>query len=477
MQHQAIKPAPEGSGAEELARTDEHLAFLGDLCGDFALQCSDVAGYVNQVNQRITADNQRLERLQHSVRGLTMLQNEANGAAAEIRFVAERATTLITDSHRSVLSALGDIGALIDDVVRMGEQLEGFVASIERVGSISGELDGIARHTGMLAINASIEAARAGDAASGFAAVAAEVKRLAANARTATASVTQSVARLEDGARTVIHDVRAGAEHGRTARSRTGEITGALESIAALVTQFDQRTAAIEQCGADITRHVATLGDGLDGFATTASENATGLAQMRERLDGLETASNRMLDRVAHSGVQTRDTRFVAVALDQVASIRRTIENALRSGRLSQTALFDTEYRQLSDSDPMQYMTGFVPFADMVIRPMLDRFTGEDAAIVGCCLIDRNGHLPTHISARSQAPRPADRQWNLEHARNRQIFMDRQTREALDRDGDYFLFTYRQDFGDGRYRALRSVFVPLLFGGRKWGLYEVGYLI
>jgi methyl-accepting chemotaxis protein len=122
-------------------------------------------------------------------------------------------------------------------------------------------------------------------------------------------------------------------------------------------------------------------------------------------------------------------------------------------------------------------MTGFVPFADMVIRPMLDRFTGEDAAIVGCCLIDRNGHLPTHISARSQAPRPADRQWNLEHARNRQIFMDRQTREALDRDGDYFLFTYRQDFGDGRYRALRSVFVPLLFGGRKWGLYEVGYLI
>ena len=46
-----------------------------------------------------------------------------------------------------------------------------------------------------------------------------------------------------------------------------------------------------------------------------------------------------------------------------MASIRRTIENALRSGRLSQTALFDTEYRQLSDSDPMQYMTGFVPFA------------------------------------------------------------------------------------------------------------------
>ena len=52
-----------------------------------------------------------------------------------------------------------------------------------------------------------------------------------------------------------------------------------------------------------------------------------------------------------------------------------------------------------------------------------------------------------------------------------------QTRRALDCDGDFFLFTYRQDFGEGRYRTLRSVFVPLHFAGKRWGLYELGYLI
>ena len=50
-------------------------------------------------------------------------------------------------------------------------------------------------------------------------------------------------------------------------------------------------------------------------------------------------------------------------------------------------------------------------------------------------------------------------------------------RRALDGVSDFFVFTYRQDLGEGRYRALRSVFVPLVFGGRRWGLYEVGYLI
>jgi len=96
---------------------------------------------------------------------------------------------------------------------------------------------------------------------------------------------------------------------------------------------------------------------------------------------------------------------------------------------------------------------------------------------VGCCLVDMNGFLPTHISTRSLGQKSGDRLWNLENARNRQIFMDSQTRRALDSDGDFFLFTYRQDLGEGRYRALRSVFVPLEFNGRRWGLYEVGYLI
>ena len=78
---------------------------------------------------------------------------------------------------------------------------------------------------------------------------------------------------------------------------------------------------------------------------------------------------------------------------------------------------------------------------------------------------------------RESEQRPGAREWNMDHARNRQIFMDGQTRRALDGEGDFFLFTYRQDLGEGRYRALRSVFVPLVFAGRRWGVYEVGYLI
>jgi methyl-accepting chemotaxis protein len=88
-----------------------------------------------------------------------------------------------------------------------------------------------------------------------------------------------------------------------------------------------------------------------------------------------------------------------------------------------------------------------------------------------------NGFLPTHITERSQGQIPGERLRNLEFSRNRQIFMDGQTRRALDGEGEFFLFAYRQDLGEGRFRALRSVFVPLTFNGRRWGLYELGYLL
>src|SRR3546814_15735547 len=76
-------------------------------------------------------------------------------------------------------------------------------------------------------------------------------------------------------------------------------------------------------------------------------------------------------------------------------------------------------------------MTGLVPFADRILRPVLDRQTAARASIVGCCMIDMNGFLPTHISERSQ-PQGEDEEENHLYSRNRCIFMDSSTRAAME---------------------------------------------
>lgn len=406
-----------------------------------------------------------------------MLQHEANAAAREIRSVASRATTLVSESHHSALSALSEIGALIEDVVKMGDELADFAEVIESVASISENLRMIARQTSILAINASIEAARAGTEASGFAAVAAEVKKLSHRATDATKKVAETIGHLEHRARRVIDDLHSGADRGRQARARADAISSALETVAALIIQFDQSSADIERCGGHVTKHVDTLGKGLDSFAGTAAANLAQLSEARDQLDMLESSSNAIFNSIGHSGAEMADSRFIRLALDGADLVSGIISTALAEGDLTRNQLFDTNYEIVPDTDPIQFINGFVSFADARLRSILDSETDRDDRIVGCCLIDRNGFLPTHISEKSHPQRLGERRWNLENSRNRQIFMDRQTRDALDNDGDWFLYTYRQDFGDGRYRALRSVFVPLVFDERRWGLYEVGYLI
>jgi len=457
-------------------KSSHSLAQIGDRCGGFALQCSDVAGFVNQVSERIISERKLLDELRDSVVDLTALQREADSAASEIDEVARHATGLLTKSHAGTNQALRHIEELIDHVLQTVEEMEAFFEAFASVGSISAALSKLARETRVVALNASIEAARAGDDASGFAVVASEVKRLADAAREASGRVGSDVGALDQRARTIADRMRADGMRGRSIRTYTSEIGGVLDLITESVAQFGLRASAIREVGAAMTDHVTSLDAGFDSFSDASSANMSQLAAMRTQIDALESASNQMLNEIAHADVVTRDTPFIAAALRDATMIRQAIEGALRAGTLDEAALFDTAYRAVADSDPPQFLTAFVPFADTVIRPLLDVATAANAMVVGCCLIDRNGHLPTHISERSLPQRPGERRWNLEHSRNRQIFMDPQTRHALDNDGEFFLFTYRQDFGEGRYRPLRSVLVPLQFSGRRWGLYELGYL-
>ncbi|MFZ2994919.1 methyl-accepting chemotaxis protein [Sphingobium sp.] len=453
------------------------LADLGERSGDIALQCSETAGYLSRVNRRIQADAARLSELQTNMDMLSASQEESVAAAQELSLTASRAGRIIADGNDVVTLSLGEVAGLVDHVTGLEDRLRQFLSVIGAVGDISEQLGAIARQTRLLGVNAAIEAARGGAATMGFAVVADEIRRLAGQAGESAASVGDKLGVLDREARRLIDGVEASIVRGRDAGGHIDRLRMTMAEIASLVTQFGERSSAIMTCTDAAHADVSALRQGLTEFSQSASESAGRVDAARGQLEGLEGMANDMLNRAAHGPQRTRNSRYIALAEDGAEEVSARIEQAVKVGELGLADLFDTDYRQIEGSDPPQFRTAMTGFADAVLRPMLDRHTGQDSAIVGCCLIDMQGWLPTHISARSQPQRPGARDWNMQHARNGQIFMDKQTRRALDEDGDFFLFTYRQDLGEGRYRALRSVFVPLMFGGKRWGLYEVGYLI
>jgi methyl-accepting chemotaxis protein len=457
--------------------TDELLANLGEQSAELAVQCSETGGFLGQLNHQIQAEADRLAHLKANMDSLAANQAESGVAAQELLGTAASAEDILSRSNHAAEISLDRLAGLIEGVVGLESQLREFLENIAAVGGISHSLKRITDQTQILGLNARIEAARGGEATRGFAVVADEIRGLAAQAAQFTNSVETRLAQLEKVARGLIGGVEANIASGRETGGTIDGLRLSLSEMAAVVVQFKGRSHAIAECTAHAGTEVAKVAEGLADFQELAKVSAASASEAQEQLAELECRSNDMLDQVAHGGISTRNSQFVTLALAGAYEVTEAIRGALKAGRLTPDALFDEDYRPLPGTDPVQYDNGFVALADRTVRPILDRRTAEHPAIVGCCLVDRSGFLPTHIAERSKPQRPGDRTWNLEHSRNRQIFMDNQTRRALDADGEYFVYTYRQDFGDGRFRTLRSVFVPLAFNGRRWGIYEVGYLI
>lgn len=452
------------------------LARLGEQAGEIAVQCSDTGGIVGKLNRQISAESERLRELVAAMDALNVSRAERREATAELLQTSEVARLVLERGHHVAEQSLDEVSRLVGDVTNLDGELQSFLGTLGEIGGVSAKLAEIAEQTQLLSFNARIEAARGGEATKPFEVLASEIRHLAATTSESSREVGRNIARLEATAGSLIGSLKANIANGRESTKHIDALREALTEMAALVHQFHDRSQAIADCNQRADGEIRKVDAGLTEFGLVAAESARRAEQARQQLDALESRANDMLNRVAHGGVETPDTPFVELAFAGAREIAALIERHL-GGELAETALFDTDYRARAGTDPVQYDNGFADFADRHIRPVLDRYTHQHEGVVGCCLVDMNGYLPTHITERSQPPIEGERLRNLEFSRNRQIFMDGQTRRALDGDGEFYLFAYRQDLGEGRFRALRSVFVPLHFAGRKWGLYEVGYLL
>jgi methyl-accepting chemotaxis protein len=443
-------------------------------CGSLAIEVSDVSGYVAGVADRISSNLRTLDTLEEVTRRLLHDQARVAESTDEARILAEQARERLREGRRAIEDTIGLFSGLTDLVVQLGERMATFADAMSQVQNVSSSIETIARKTNMLALNATIEAARAGEAGRSFAVVAAEVKKLAHETRDATGQIASTIASLSHEAEVVTAEIETGVARSREAQGGLATITDTVRHVTDLVAMVDRQTDGIAQSTAHIQQSVDSVKSGLESFAADARQNGGQLVQVQGRLGKLETLSNDMLDRLASCGVEIDDTPFILFAQQATRELQNAIEAGVDRGEVSLEAVFDTQYVPMAGTNPQQFETRFCTFADMHVRPLLDRLMQERPRLIACALTDINGYLPTHISERSQ-PQGPDPKWNAEYCRNRRNFIDDVTRRAIASEKEAMLATYSMDFGQGRYLPVKNVFVPLFVKGRRWGNFELAY--
>ena len=450
------------------------IASIATRIGRLSVEIADVVGNTHQVKQAVDTQNGRLSVIARATGDITEANREIDEMARRTEQAARQAQGEIDRSGGDIRLAIAEIGGLVAAVEQSGGELSGLQEAMERVSRVSGEIRMVARQTNMLALNATIEAARAGEMGKGFAVVASEVKNLARQTAEATARIDETLGALTEQVRRLGERMAVSAEKASQVGHTASTIGGAVEAVGQVVTEVCDHAAAIARATGDIAERCDSFRESVEGLREDATRSTAELNHAAGHLDSTLSGAEQILMLTATSGCTTEDTPFIDKAREVAAAIEARLERALELEELSVEDLFDKDLKAIEGSDPVQYMTRYIPFLDREISPLNDAVLAFDRRIVFCAPTDHNLLIPCH-NPQFRHPQGPDPVWNAAHSRNRRIFADKTATAVSTSEAPFLLQTYRRDMGGGVFVLMKDASAPIRVRGRLWGGLRVCY--
>lgn len=510
-----------------------------------------------------------LSAIRHRADALTDRTSDAQATAETFSQAAEK----FTQSAHGIGAQVRDASKLADEASEAAREaslnVERLRESSAAIGNVVNLIATIAKQTTLLALNSTIEAARAGSAGKGFAVVASEVKALAVQTQSATEEIKQKIDALQQDAATsfdAVHRISAAIAaikpvfaHVNGAVAEQNETTGEITQNAASASQFiasvSSSSAEIDSAAKEAETHgesVAQAGKAVTMFAEKLKTRCAVLLRQNENeerkaermpcrlqieiatrptpikaevfelsVDGVlisgagaaaiptqeilkatleeigacsirisgHTAAGALAEFVSPDAVlkdriedkvwsiHDEYTEFVTRAMEAGDAVTKIFENAVAKGDISLEDLFDEDYVKIEGSDPVQYRTRFLDWADRALPEIQEAMLARDARAAFCAAIDRNGYLPVHNKIYSHPQRTGDVAWNTANSRNRRIFNDPAGLAAGRNTRSYLIQSYARDMGNGKTVMMREVDVPIRVRGRHWGGFRTAYKI
>ena len=230
-------------------------------------QAADATSFAEQLNQAIGDLVARSERAAEAA-------EQTSGLATEGQAVVNQAVTGI----RAIAATFSESARLVDALGRRSDQ----------IGEIVGVIKDIADQTNLLALNAAIEAARAGEQGRGFAVVADEVRKLAERTAKATSEISEMIASIQSETRDAVRNMEGGSREVDGGLALAEQAGAALERINASIQQV---AAAIRDTAAATHEQAATSRDisgRVESISRMATDNSAAVAGTTDSVRGLK---------------------------------------------------------------------------------------------------------------------------------------------------------------------------------------------
>lgn len=301
---------------ENIERLAENSQTLAAATEESARATSQIGLAIGGIKENITEEKKRVEANDIELKSLNSMIENMQQSLSEYAGLVDQLNGETDTGALLVDRMFGETKSLKELIIRIGTELQLFSERLSKIKAFAGIIEQLAENTNVLAINASIQAARAGTAGKAFAVVAGEVRTLAENSRHTAEDIHQIVNEITGSMSFILQESFTGSDHASETLDRAQEAKRAFESISFVVQEANGAISKIEQVVGGILTTGKSVKENMDVIDEMSSTSVN-------RLDEITLSIAELTNQGAHLSITANELREMAanqeVVFDQLS--------------------------------------------------------------------------------------------------------------------------------------------------------------